>query len=118
MTQRFCILLHDKPFWHWDFLLENGDHALCWRLHRQPCCEEPIAAEQMQPHRLLYLNFEGPVSGERGTVKRFASGTYQLVSRAPVFVIQLEGVDWAHQASLFVGTTNRPFWRFSVASLG
>ncbi len=72
----------------------------------------------MQPHRLLYLNFEGPVSDERGTVKRIASGTYQLVSAAPVFVIQLEGVDWAHQASLFVVTTNRPFWRFSVAPWG
>jgi len=118
MTQRFCILLHDKPFWHWDFLLENGDHALCWRLLRQPCCEEPIAAEQLQPHRLLYLDFEGPVSNDRGTVKRIAGGTYQLVSTALGFVIQLEGMDWARQASLSVVSTERPFWRFSFAPLG
>lgn len=115
-TQRFCILLHDHPYWHWDFLLEQGEHALCWRLLRQPCCDEPIAAEQLPPHRLLYLDYEGPVSHDRGTVQRIASGTFQVIATQPVFVIQLTGLSWAHRAALDVDGSDRVFWRFSSQS--
>lgn len=114
MTQRFCILLHDDPYRHWDFLLEHGDHALCWRLMRQPCCNEPIATEKLSPHRLLYLDYEGPVGQDRGTVKRIDSGTFQITATEPVFVIQLEGLTWARQASLDHVDVNQSFWRFSV----
>jgi hypothetical protein len=113
MWQRFCILLHDHPWWHWDFLLESGDDALCWRLLRQPCSGEPIAAEQLPPHRLQYLDFEGPVSGNRGIVKSVANGTYQIVSTQPEFTIALMGLDWAHSASLVIYEPDRFFWQFS-----
>ena len=113
MAHRFCILLHDYPYWHWDFLLEHGDHALCWRLLRQPCVDEPIAAEPLAPHRLSYLDYTGPVSDNRGTVERIDSGTFQIMATEPVFVIQLEGLTWADQASLQDGG-NRAFWRFRV----
>ena len=112
MTQRFCILLHDHPYWHWDFLLEHGDHALCWRLLRQPCCNEPIAAEPQPPHRLLYLDYAGPVSNDRGTVKRIDHGTFQIIATEPVFVIHLDGLTWADQASLHDVGEQRAFWRF------
>ena len=115
MTQRFCILLHDHPFWHWDFLLESRDCALCWRLLREPVRDEPIAAEELPPHRLFWFDYEGPVSNNRGIVARIASRTYQVVSTAPVFVIRMEGLDWAQIASLEVIGTNRIFWRFSGA---
>ena len=114
--QRFCILLHDHPYWHWDFLLENTDHALCWRLLRQPCAEEPIAAQKLPPHRLIYLDYEGPVSNQRGTVKQIACGRYQVVSLSPVFSIRLEGLTWAQFASLDESNTDRVFWRFSGTS--
>ncbi|MEJ7590590.1 MAG: hypothetical protein WKF77_03520 [Planctomycetaceae bacterium] len=115
MPRRFCILLHDHPYWHWDFLLEEGDHALCWRLLRKPCCDEPIAAEQLPPHRLLYLDYAGPLSNDRGTVQRIASGTYQIIAKEPVFLIQLTGPDWTQQASLDVVSGDRMFWHFRVA---
>lgn len=114
MTQRFCILLHDHPYWHWDFLLEHQDHALCWRLLRQPCSDEPIAAEQQPLHRLLYLDYAGPVSNDRGAVKRIDHGTYQIMATEPVFVIQMDGLNWAHQASLHDVGVHRAFWRFSA----
>jgi hypothetical protein len=114
MTQRFCILLHDHPWWHWDFLLEHGDHALCWRLLRQPCCDEPVAAEKLPPHRLLYLDYEGPVRHGRGTVRRIASGTFQIAASEPVFVIRLTGLTWAQQATLSEVSGNRSFWQFSA----
>ncbi|MCX7385683.1 MAG: hypothetical protein NTX48_03365, partial [Planctomycetales bacterium] len=84
MAQRFTILLHDYPYWHWDFLLEHGDHALCWRLLRQPCCDEPIATEQLPPHRLLYLDYAGPVSHDRGTVTCIGSGTFEIMASEAV----------------------------------
>ena len=118
MSNRFAILLHDDPWWHWDFLLEHGDHALCWRLLRQPCVGEPIAAEALAPHRLLYLNYEGPVGNNRGAVKRVGSGTYEIVASQVVkphadFSITLFGLDWAQRAGLAVVGQNRLFWNFS-----
>src|SRR6187455_3422418 len=114
MTQRFCILLHDHPYWHWDFLLEHKDHALCWRLLRKPCCDEPIAAEQLPPHRLMYLDYSGPVSNDRGTVKLIDHGTFQIIETGPVYAIQLDGLTWADQASLHDVGECRAFWQFSA----
>jgi hypothetical protein len=113
MTQRFTILLHDHPWWHWDFLLENGDHALCWRLLREPCCGEPIAAEALEPHRLLYLEYKGPVSNDRGVVETSDRGTYQIHASQAEFTITLTGLNWAQQARLKLADHNRLFWDFS-----
>jgi hypothetical protein len=77
MPRRFVILKHDAPFLHWDFLLEEGSAASTWRLLRKPCLNEPIAAEPLAPHRLIYLDYEGPVSENRGHVERFVAGTYE-----------------------------------------
>ena len=80
MPRRFVILEHDHPFLHWDLLLEEEYSARTWRLLRKPCLGEPIAAEPLPNHRLMYLDYEGVVSGDRGTVKRFLAGTYQPLS--------------------------------------
>jgi hypothetical protein len=39
-----------------------------------------IAAEILSDHRLAYLDYEGPVSGNRGTVVAFDRGEYRLVA--------------------------------------
>ena len=112
MTQRFTILLHDHPWWHWDFLLEDRHHARCWRLLRNPCCGEPIAAESLEPHRLQYLDYAGPVSNDRGVVKRVDWGTYGITALQPEFTIELAGLSWATQATLKVGKHDRLFLFF------
>lgn len=73
-SRRFVVLLHDHPVVHWDFLLENGATLRTWRLPRDPCQHDVMEAEEIAPHRSLYLNYEGPVSGGRGTVRRIAAG--------------------------------------------
>ena len=75
--RRFAILRHDHPFLHWDLLLEAGPVALTWRLLRPPLQRELIAAESLPDHRLLYLDYEGPVSGDRGSVRRVAGGQFR-----------------------------------------
>jgi hypothetical protein len=80
MAQRFVILKHDFPFLHWDLLLEEESSARTWRLLRMPCLDEPIAAEPLPAHRLLYLDYEGPLSDNRGHVERVVSGTCSVES--------------------------------------
>ncbi|MEZ6032482.1 MAG: DNA polymerase ligase N-terminal domain-containing protein [Planctomycetaceae bacterium] len=116
MTPRFCILRHDHPFLHWDFLIEKNDHAQCWRLLSQPVCGVPIPAEPLPPHRLLYLEYEGPVSNNRGAVIRIAEGTYQVISEFPQFMIRLEGLVWAQFAFLDNESPKQVFWQFSRTS--
>ena len=77
MPRRFVILEHDHPFLHWDLLLEEECSARTWRMLRKPCLGEPIAAESLPDHRLMYLDHEGKVSGDRGTVQRIIAGTYE-----------------------------------------
>lgn len=74
--RRFVILTHDHPVLHWDLMLEAGDALWTWRLADEPQPGLEIDADRLPDHRLMYLNYEGPVSGDRGTVSRWDAGTY------------------------------------------
>ena len=65
---RFVILSHDWPTPHWDFLLESGPVLRAWRLLEEPAPNRDVPAEANFDHRLLYLDYEGPLSGDRGSV--------------------------------------------------
>lgn len=81
---RFVILHHDHPFVHWDFLLENGKNCRTWRLLSEPTAElTACEAEALPEHRLFYLDYEGPVSGDRGTVTRIDAGTFEWQFNQP-----------------------------------
>jgi hypothetical protein len=74
---RFAILDHDYPVQHWDLLLEAGERLRAWRLPAAPQAGAFIAAEPLPDHRLIYLDYEGPVSGNRGRVVRWDAGTFE-----------------------------------------
>lgn len=78
---RFAILDHDWPTRHWDLLLEDGDALLSWRLHGEPRSGMTVPAERLADHRNLYLDYEGPVSGNRGTVMRWDAGTFEWIEK-------------------------------------
>jgi hypothetical protein len=73
---RFALVAHDHPFDHWDLFLEAGPVLRTWRLI--PRLEEnaDVAAESTPDHRLSYLDYEGPISGDRGNVSRIDSGNF------------------------------------------
>jgi hypothetical protein len=73
---RFVILEHDHPSLHWDLLLEAGAVLRAWRLAAPPAAGDAVGAEASFDHRLLYLDYEGPVSGSRGRVVRWDGGTF------------------------------------------
>jgi hypothetical protein len=89
---RFVLLEHDHPELHWDFMLERGDVLLTWRLDRIPTEACEIAATSLPDHRVAYLDYEGPVSGNRGSVQRVDRGGFEwLASKDDVVSVCLNG---------------------------
>src|SRR5262245_18811650 len=92
---RYVILEHDHPVLHWDFMLEAGDVLRPWRLAAPPQVGQAVAAEPSFDHRLVYLEYEGPVSGDRGTVTAWDRGTFveeaEPAERAQRVVVRLQG---------------------------
>ncbi|MBI1312570.1 hypothetical protein GC176_14855 [bacterium] len=76
---RFVLLEHDHPFLHWDLMLEWGDALRTWRLDQVPRNAASIPVERLPDHRSAYLDYEGPVSGNRGTVRRIDTGEFTLL---------------------------------------
>ena len=81
----FVILFHQLPpdstrSDHWDLMLRVADKLRTWALAENPLVTAQTTGEELEDHRIDYLNYEGPVSGGRGTVSRVASGRYQLLT--------------------------------------
>ena len=73
---RFAVLAHDYPAPHWDLFLQAGPVLRSWRLLQTLGPGAPVPAEPAADHRLLYLDYEGPVSGGRGSVTRIDAGDF------------------------------------------
>ena len=98
---RFVLLYHacppnyERPS-HWDLMLEVGDALHTWALQELPhdwraaqratmaidsscppvATGDAVDAQQLGHHRKSYLEYEGPLSGDRGQVHRIDSGNY------------------------------------------
>ena len=76
---RFTISHHtgSKDGDHYDLMLEHGEGLRTWRLVNTAFQAFQIA-RQIKDHRKTYLDFEGEVSGDRGRVKIWDTGTYTV----------------------------------------
>jgi hypothetical protein len=98
---RFVILEHDHPHRHWDFMLEAGDVLRTWRLAGPPEGVMRVDAEALGDHRRAYLEYEGPVSGGRGTVQRWDFGTFEWREATDDRVaVDLAGGRWSGRVTL------------------
>jgi hypothetical protein len=88
---RYVILEHDHPVRHWDLMLEWGEVLRTWRLVEPPRLGVTVGAEASFDHRPLYLDYEGPLSGGRGTVARWDAGTYSAEEDGAALVLRLDG---------------------------
>ena len=70
---------HTRDGVHWDLLLQDGPTLKTWALDRPIAPGEGQPARPLPDHRPLYLDYEGPISGGRGTVRRVDSGTFAVV---------------------------------------
>lgn len=104
MTARFVILHHTTSDGeHWDFMLEEGEVLLTWQLLREPAglSALPIPARRIGDHRKVYLDYEGPLSGDRGTVRRVESGVYEWLERTEErWRLRFQGARWCGVATL------------------
>ncbi len=89
---RFVLLHHEcpphyeKPS-HWDFMLESDGVLRTWELRELPKAwavllgevagSATVEALPLPDHRLAYLDYEGPISGGRGSVRCCDRGTYE-----------------------------------------
>jgi len=72
---RYVILEHDAADGrHWDFMLAGGEALATWALAERPDAAGPVAARSLADHRVAYLDYEGPISGGRGSVTRWDQG--------------------------------------------
>ncbi len=94
VMSRFVVLQHQSPRGvHWDFMLQRGGALATWALGQEPVPHTAISAESLADHRLVYLDYEGPISGGRGTVARWDWGTYDSLRwDAEEVVVRLAGV--------------------------
>jgi hypothetical protein len=107
---RYVILDHDHPFLHFDVMLEVGGILRTWRLFGDPLSATAIAAETVGDHRIEYLDYEGPISGNRGRVVRWDSGFYEIVHNSPTeLTLALTGARCRGKA--IIHCDNRT-WRF------
>lgn len=83
---RFVILQHDYPSLHFDLMLEEAESLRTWRLPTPPQAGITIKGEVSFPHRLAYLDYEGPVGGGRGQVLCWDRGIYTVVSASDALV--------------------------------
>lgn len=78
---RFVILRHEVPSdfsrgSHFDLMFEVGGQLLTWAVDELPTLGGPaVPATPLPPHRIAYLDYEGPLSNGRGTVRRIVRGT-------------------------------------------
>ena len=103
---RYVILRHDPPAdavrpVHWDFMLESGPRLRTWALQEEPRPGATIAAVPLADHRTAYLDYEGPVSENRGTVTRWDHGTYATLREDDtIWQVRLNGSRWSGVARL------------------
>ena len=64
-------------------MLEVGGVLKTWALSGPPDGSPVVAAEMLADHRLQYLDYEGPISGDRGHVTRWDAGQYELETQTP-----------------------------------
>lgn len=76
MNLRYVVLHHqgiDQP--HYDLMFETSTDSelMTWR---SPCwpIDRPTPLVRLADHRRHYLDYEGPISGNRGYVTRVACG--------------------------------------------
>jgi hypothetical protein len=89
----YVVLRHEgvaEP--HYDLMLEvaPGSALATWRLNEWPPTQHATFTP-LPDHRRAYLTYEGPISGDRGTVRRIAGGHHRLIAIEEALVtVQLE----------------------------
>ncbi len=81
---RYVIQAHHyAQMVHFDFMFENSKHEALetFQLPEKPSLQgiqQGISCRKLSPHRIDYLDYEGKVSGNRGSVEIWDAGKLQI----------------------------------------
>src|SRR5687768_14660009 len=83
LMPRYVILQHITPpeaerGTHYDLMLEQDGKLVTWAIPEPPRAGLRTSATKLSDHRLAYLDYEGPISGDRGEVRRVDVGEYEF----------------------------------------
>jgi hypothetical protein len=90
---RYVVLRHDgieDPHYDLMFEITPGGPLATWRANGWPVSSGDYVV-RLPDHRNTYLDYEGPVSGDRGTVRRVATGTCDVSLADGLFQAKLSG---------------------------
>jgi hypothetical protein len=91
-----------------------GDVLKTWALPRPPELGMEMECEALADHRIEYLDYEGPVSRQRGSATRWDRGVYTLERQSDTeWIVRLTGERFAGQASLRRSEGSSIQWRVS-----
>ena len=77
-------LTSDSVDVHYDLMLESEGGLLTFAVPKIPSTSHlTLPAIKLPLHRDVYLEYEGPVSGDRGTVQRVLAGTFAIKEISP-----------------------------------
>ncbi len=73
-------------------MLQVGQLLKTWALPQPPIAGAKMVGRVLPDHRLKYLEYEGPVNGNRGSVVRLDGGDYRLLQEGESeMIVQLSG---------------------------
>lgn len=91
---RFVVLEHRWAGVHYDVMLEDVAQGSLrtWAVEIPLTPGVDLPARELAAHRLVYLDYEGPISGDRGSVRRLDRGTFlPQIWRADLVEVILSG---------------------------
>ena len=95
LSTRFVILQHrTEQGEHWDLMIDQGESLATWQMDKMLSGDEleGVTVVRLFDHRREYLVYEGPVSGNRGEVRRADEGVCELLSvEADLWKFRLRG---------------------------
>ena len=88
---RFVVLHHtdvDEP--HFDIMVESAPDSplMTWRSPVWPITSRTALA-RLPDHRRAYLEYQGPISGKRGSVRRVDAGGCTIDSAGTVWLAKI-----------------------------
>lgn len=117
--RRFAILEHHRDGVHWDFLVEDGPALRTWAVDASIVEGVDLPARSLPTHRPIYLDYEGDISGGRGTVRQLDAGTCEVLEwRDDRVRLAIRGSQLVGLVELWcVVEEGRRSWRFRLGKL-
>jgi hypothetical protein len=99
-------------------MLESGELLKTWALDERPQPGICISATQLPDHRKAYLDYEGPVSDNRGSVSQWDCGLFAVIEQDEQhWIVQLDGRRLKGRAELRCSVSDAQRWTFAFTGV-